>query len=106
MHKLISELESALENYELNFGGTQYDDGMVSGLETAIQIVKAHNPWHDVSELPPLCEFGRLSDTLLVKGAKSGEISTGYYRAVYKEWHVDYGNFTVTHWTYLPEQSK
>lgn len=104
MKKLISDLESAVENYKLNFGGTQYDDGMVSGFETAIEIVKSYDPWIPISKLPPRDESEpNFSIDVMVTNGEGYRL--GYYAFRTESWilHKYFRGAQPSHWTFLPE---
>ena len=106
MKKLINELEAALKNYKLYFGGTQYDDGMISGIETTINIVRAHSPWHEVTELPERSEMRTISIDVILRNdsCKHNTRVVGYYHYSAGAWAYNDGdNYSPTHWAYLPE---
>lgn len=92
MKKLIEKLESAIE-----------EDAFLDFYD-AIEIVKSHDPWIDVCDLPP--ERGNTKMFSIVVIISDG-ISTdlGYYDFEYKQWiHKSTGSdFTPIKWTYLPE---
>ena len=94
MKKLIDELEKAIEEAAfLDF----YD---------ALNIVRAHNPWHEVTELPPIDEkepdFS--IDVLLTDGERC---RVGYYAFSTGSWIMHrYFKNPVTGWAYLPELPK
>lgn len=97
MKKLIEELQTEIERRDLK-------DAALEGLFLALQIVKAHNPWYDVTELPPYHE-GQFKDSIEVNvmDFKSKIKSAGYYSYERKCWQTDYRPMNVTHWAYLPE---
>lgn len=101
MKKLIKELEKLSR---VSPSLTEWGEGYIPGVMDALQIVKSHNPWHDVTELPPYHE-GQFKDSIEVNvmDFKSKIKSAGYYSYERKCWQTDYRPMNVTHWTYLPE---
>ena len=96
MRKLIEELQTEIERRGLK-------EAALEGLFLALQIVKAHNPWHGVAELPPVCEqepdFS--IDVLLTDGERC---RVGYYAFSTGSWIMHrYFKNPVTGWAYLPE---
>lgn len=91
MKKLIDELEKRYEKDEfLDF-------------RDALQIVRAHNPWHEVTELPPRQIDSPTSSSeysigvLLTDGV---HCDTGCYDYMNGEWYT-VGLITPTHWAYF-----
>ena len=104
MKKLIDELE--LECADMSRSNCDY--GELSGFAAAVDIVRAHNPWHEVTELPPR----RIdSDTLNseysidVYTTDGFNTSCGCYDYMNGEWYTD-ADLIPTHWAYLPEVVK
>ena len=100
MKKLISELESMARRL---FRNPNANDDTCKGFDHALQIVRAHNPWHEVGELPPVCEqepdFS--IDVLLTDGERC---RVGYYAFSTGSWIMHrYFKNPVTGWAYLPE---
>lgn len=100
MKKLISELESMARKL---FRNPNANDDTCKGFDHALQIVRAHNPWHEVTELPPVCEqepdFS--IDVMLTDGERC---RVGYYAFSTGSWIMHrYFKNPVTGWAYLPE---
>ena len=100
MKKLISELESMARRL---FRNPNANDDTCKGFDHALQIARAHNPWHEVAELPPVCEqepdFS--IDVLLTDGERC---RVGYYAFSTGSWIMHrYFKNPVTGWAYLPE---
>ena len=100
MKKLIDELEAMARKL---FRNPNANDDTCKGFDHALQIVRAHNPWHDVTELPPVCEqepdFS--IDVLLTDGERC---RVGYYAFSTGSWIMHrYFKNPVTGWAYLPE---
>lgn len=96
MKKLIEELQTEIERRDLK-------EAALEGLFLALQIVHAHNPWYDVTELPPIDEkepdFS--IDVILTDGEY---FRVGYYAFRTASWIIHrYFKKPVTHWSYLPE---
>lgn len=105
MKILIEELEIELSD----MAGSNCDYGELSGFAAAIDTVRNHNPWHDVSELPPMDEEPEFSATnsIDVLLTDSGiYYIVGYYDLDELKWVSDGYEHTFTHWTYLPEVNK
>lgn len=110
MKKLIDELEKERDNLKESFEWSKAD-----GLNTAISIVRAHNPWHEVGELPERAVNAdgmelNFTDDVLVKGANKGELCEAFFRYALNDWCIRIEKHTVrelhfipTHWAYLPE---
>lgn len=90
MKKLIEELQTEIELRELK-------DTALEGLFLALQIVKAHNPWHDVTELP------QKYDTYLVV-TEGNCIDMAHFAMIWSDGQMTSGR--PIKWTYLPEQPK
>ena len=86
----------------------EYADGYSSGVNDAISIVRAHNPWHEVGELPPIDEKEPdFSIDVMVTNGNGYRL--GYYSFRTESWviHRYFRNPSkVTHWTHLPELPK
>ena len=101
MKKLLEDLQKHLDNLTIPNDG--FGKGWKTGYVQALQIVRAHNPWHDVTELPPVCEqepdFS--IDVLLTDGERC---RVGYYAFSTGSWIMHrYFKNPVTGWAYLPE---
>ena len=101
MKKLLEDLQKHLDN--LTIPNDRFGKGWKTGYVQALQIVRAHNPWHDVTELPPVCEqepdFS--IDVLLTDGERC---RVGYYAFSTGSWIMHrYFKNPVTGWAYLPE---
>lgn len=99
MKKLIEELETKRDSYNRN---ADYTTGIIQGLNIAINIVKSHNPWYPVAELPPDGNRINLSIEVIVKN-KRNEMTVGHYNYNHSKWECDFEPFIPTHWAYLPE---
>lgn len=113
MKKLIDELQTEIERRDLK-------EAALEGLFLALQIVKAHNPWHEVAEdgLPE-------PDKLLWFLCRDGGVYLGYYLTYVEDgklrylWSVHDGaiyregsevivetvfddDYDVTHYRYIP----
>ena len=101
MRKLIEELQTEIERRGLK-------EAALEGLFLALQIVKAHNPWHGVGELPPIDEKEPdFSIDVMVTNGNGYRL--GYYSFRTESWviHRYFRNPSkVTHWTHLPELPK
>lgn len=116
MKKLLKELETKFKSDAVQWCSSGYQDGF----DHALQIVKAHNPWYDVTELPPrvIDDGVQMEFTIEVLALTDrGAIERAYYHHYTKEWY--YYHYTkewvtsetvtpinVIKWTYLPEQPK
>lgn len=101
MKKLLDELQSLKNEYNPQKYTTDAD--IVFGIEKAIIAVRAHNPWHEVGELPPADESEPdfSIDVLLTDGERC---RVGYYAFRTASWIMHrYFKNPVTGWTYLPE---
>lgn len=97
MRKLIEELQTEIERRDLK-------EAALEGLFLALQIVKAHNPWIPISELPPRDEsVPDFSIDVMVTDGESYRL--GYYAFRTKSWilHKYFRGNSPTHWAYLPE---
>jgi hypothetical protein len=114
MKKLIDELEAMARKL---FRNPNANDDTCKGFDHALQIVRAHNPWHEVSELPE-------PDKLLWFLCGDGSVFLGYYASYIEDgetcycWSEQYGTFyregneiivstefddyDVTHYRYIP----
>jgi len=100
MKKLIDRLEAMARKL---FRNPNANDDTCKGFDHALQIVRAHNPWHEVTELPPIDEkepdFS--IDVLLTDGERC---RVGYYAFSTGSWIMHrYFKNPVTGWAYLPE---
>ena len=93
MKKLIDELEKAIE-----------EDAFLDFYD-ALNIVRAHNPWHEVTELPPPYEQDPYRTIEILILTADGNIYTGVY--VYEEkLFIILNRRSIAKeigWTYLPE---
>lgn len=99
MKKLIEELQTEIERRDLK-------DAALEGLFLALQIVKAHDPWIEVSELPPAMDKDGFQIAYLLN--YKGFCWVAYHNEVswYDESNQEYitrANDTDAKWTYLPE---
>lgn len=100
MKKLIDELETLKNEYNSDKTISTTDNDIRFGIERAIEIVRAHNPWHEVWELPPMRKYSNLlSIKVIVRNSTA--VSTGVYDREDRGWNSDIGG--ITHWAYLPE---
>lgn len=99
MKKLLDELQSLKAEYNPQKYTTDAD--IVFGIEKAIIAVRAHNPWHEVTELP---EHGTvLTHLSIVVWCTDGESrSIGYYNYRSGMWYAEGLILPVIKWTYLP----
>ena len=100
MKKLIKEIEKLKEGFTIP--PRDFERGYCVGVEDALQIVRAHNPWHGVAELP---EHGTvLTHLSIVVWCTDGESrSIGYYNYRSGMWYAEGLILPVIKWTYLPE---
>ena len=99
MRKLIEELQTEIERRDLK-------EAALEGLFLALQIVKAHDPWIDISEeLPPPYkqEPSRSIEVLIL--TEDGNIYTGVYDYEQKAFFILNRRSIAKEikWTYLPE---
>lgn len=87
MKKLIEELQTEIERRDLK-------EAALEGLFLALQIVKSHDPWIDVSEEPPKY------DTYLVV-TEGNCIDMAHFAMVWSDGRMTSGR--PIKWTYLPE---
>ena len=94
MKKLIDELEVARDNAD--------SIKEAQAAQLCINIARAHNPWHEVTELP---EHGTvLTHLSIVVWCTDGESrSIGYYNYRSGMWYAEGLILPVIKWTYLPE---
>ena len=95
MKKLLDELEVARDSAD--------SIKEAQAVQLCINIGRAHNPWHEVGELPPIDEkepdFS--IDVLLTDGERC---RVGYYAFSTGSWILHrYFKNPVTGWAYLPE---
>ena len=105
MKKLIEELEGVF-NELIEDKSTSWK--FCDGINAAINIVKSHDPWIDVSEqLPPREVKGKSYTIDVITKDNFGEIWKAFYSHGRNVWYESYGENilvnTPTHWTYLPE---
>ena len=103
MKKLISELESMARRL---FRNPNANDDTCKGFDHALQIVHAHNPWHEVAELPPehekvLVQYG--DDSVLMGIMDSENKWSVFWSDGLKNEDPDR---PVVKWAYLPEANK
>lgn len=116
MKKLLDELETKFKSDAVQWCSSGYQDGF----DHALQIVRAHNPWHDVAKdgLPE-------PDKLLWFLCRDGGVYLGYYLTYVEDgklrylWSVHDGaiyregsevivetvfddDYDVTHYRYIP----
>lgn len=94
MKKLIKELEKLSR---VSPSLTEWGEGYIPGVMDALQIVKSHNPWHDVTELP------QKYDTYLVV-TEGNCIDMAHFAMIWSDGQMTSGR--PIKWTYLPEQPK
>ena len=110
MKKLLNELEAKKNSY--NQSG-DYTTGKIQGLMIAIGIVRAHNPWHEVTDGLPekrtdnYVSKGTLSVRVMLYDANENRHEIGYYYFDESRW-CNFGQLDIrpTHWAYLPELPK
>jgi len=101
MKKLIDELIIARDNAD--------SIKEAQAVQLCIEIVRAHNPWHEVTELPPehekvLVQYGDENDGNVLMGIMDSE----------NRWSIFYSdglkaedpNRPIVKWAYLPEANK
>ena len=102
MKKLIDELEAMARKL---FRNPNANDDTCKGFDHALQIVRAHNPWHEVTELPPPYEQDPYRSIEILILTADGNIYTGVY--VYEEkLFIILNRRSIAKeigWTYLPE---
>lgn len=101
MKKLIDELEK-LKGQGYGVNGISRD----AAIEDCINIVRAHNPWHEVGELPERSEMRTVSIDVILRNdlCKHNTRVVGYYHYSAGAWAYNDGdNYFPTHWAYLPE---
>ena len=100
MKKLIDELEK-LKGQGYGVNGISRD----AAIKDCINIVRAHNPWHEVTELPPPYEQDPYRSIEILILTADGNIYTGVY--VYEEkLFIILNRRSIAKeigWTYLPE---
>ena len=105
MKKLLDELEAKKEE-AYKYGDFYAPDG----LDMAIEIVRAHNPWHEVTDGLPekrtdnYVSKGTLSVRVMLYDANENRHGIGYYYFDESRW-CNFGQLDIcpTHWAYLPE---
>ena len=102
MKKLLDELEAMARKL---FRNPNANDDTCKGFDHALQIVRAHNPWHEVTELPPPYEQDPYRSIEILILTADGNIYTGVY--VYEEkLFIILNRRSIAKeigWTYLPE---
>lgn len=101
MKKLIDELEK----FHNNTSETHSNDYR-HGIWAALQIVRAHSPWHEMTELPERSEMRTISIDVILRNdlCKHNTRVVGYYHYSAGAWAYNDGdNYSPTHWAYLPE---
>ncbi len=102
MKKLLDELEAMARKL---FRNPNANDDTCKGFDHALQIVRAHNPWHEVTELPPVYEQDPCRSIEILILTADGNIYTGVY--VYEEkLFIILNRRSIAKeigWTYLPE---
>lgn len=108
MKKLIEELEIVLNYNKSTDDKVSFEDGIIEGLEIALDIVRNHNPWHDVAELPSCQEKRLVSEKVFVANECDKATCEGYYDFDICRWrrYHDDRIISPTRWTYLPELPK
>ena len=96
MKKLLKELETKFKSDAVQWCSSGYQDGF----DHALQIVRAHNPWHEVAELPPEWEQYRKQSINVLVLSEEGKVEISYYHFGFKSWGA---TFAPIGWTYLPE---
>ena len=93
MKKLLDELEVARDSAD--------SIKEAQAVQLCINIARAHNPWHEVTELP---EHGTvLTHLSIVVWCTDGESrSIGYYNYRSGMWYAEGLILPVIKWTYLP----
>lgn len=104
MKKLIEELEKEKQKQSerKTFAGYWY----AKGLDLALQIVKSHDPWIDISEeLPPPYEQEPDRSIEILILTEDGNIYTGVYVYEQKAFFILNRRSIAKEikWTYLPE---
>ena len=92
MKKLIDELIIARDNAD--------STKEAQAAQLCINIVRAHNPWHEVGELPPVYEQYRKQSINVLVLSEEGKVEISYYHFGFKSWGA---TFAPIGWTYLPE---
>lgn len=98
MKKLLDELEVARDNAD--------SIKEAQAAQLCIDIVRAHNPWHEVGELPERSEMRTVSIDVILRNdlCKHNTRVVGYYHYSAGAWAYNDGdNYFPTHWAYLPE---
>ena len=97
MKKLLDELEVARDSAD--------SIKEAQAAQLCINIVRAHNPWHEVGELPPVYEQEPCRSIEILILTADGNIYTGVY--VYEEkLFIILNRRSIAKeigWTYLPE---
>ena len=100
MKKLIDELEKELEKIRDN--GKAH--AVKNGLQRAISIVRAHNPWHEVGDLPEMRNKDYSVRVMVINN--NGRQHFGYYYLPSRQWFDTYDATEIIEpakWAYLPE---
>ena len=108
MKKLIKEIETRANESATREGvhSSPFEEGVAVGLNIALQIVKSHDPWIDISEeLPhPYEQESDRSIEILIL-TEDGNIYTGVYVYEQKAFFILNRRSIAKEikWTYLPE---
>lgn len=106
MKKLIEELE-VLKRVSRPLL-SEWGEGYTSGVMDALRIVKSHDPWIDVSELPPSRDEKGDYIQYLFKFDDTNDVYIAFndgeerWYEVYDESFLMIGKYGAK-WTYLPE---
>lgn len=110
MKKLLDELEAGKKFTDEIFNDTPVGKALKEGFEAAYRIVRAHNPWHELTELPPKAVVGGIEKHYSIDAIMRNEYTTriGFYHYEECEWQYDNGSdynpdYIPFHWAYLPE---
>ena len=101
MKKLIDELEAMARKL---FRNPNANDDTCKGFDHALQIVSAHNPWHEVTELPEMRNKDYSMRVMVVNS--NGRQCFGYFYLPSRQWFDTYDATEIIEpakWAYLPE---
>lgn len=96
MKKLIDELEVARDNAD--------SIKEAQAVQLCINIVRAHNPWHEVTELPEMRNKDYSMRVMVVNS--NGRQCFGYFYLPSRQWFDTYDATEIIEpakWAYLPE---
>lgn len=110
MKKLIEEIETRANESATREGvhSSPFEEGVAVGLNIALQIVKSHDPWIDVGELPPSRDEKGDYIQYLFKFDDTNDVYIAFndgeerWYEVYDESFLMIGKYGAK-WTYLPE---